>query len=721
MAEDDAFTRFTGYTPKPAAIPAEGDDAFSRFTGYKPGASFVTVEPDKMQPDLLVRRNADKTGPVDVVDPGQGKVVKSFSPQEWEQRQKDIEQPRYGSVAQGWVSGIPIAGPALVEGSKKAAAAVRALSNGTSYADERHAVDAIDNQLQKQHPVWNEAGKLGGAASTYGLAASVPGVAPYLGMGTAPLGDSIAAGALSGAPIGWADSYVRGENPLTGAAGGFAGGMFGPVAGKVIGTAGEHAANDLTRAYNRVVNPVDLAGVGLARPAANMLLPMLEADNPQRVRQALTGLGPDATLADAGPGLRALTGGLAAKPDARQPIEDFFKGRAAGTTGRLQGELNAQLGPAEDPQVVTNNIRAYRGAQDAATYEAVHNAAPPVDVSAAVGTIDRHLATATGNQRRALEKWRNELVAAPASVAPDGTPIPEQYHDNSRVLHNLRQDIDTDINYGNPGLGIPAGALSREQGSVGAVRRAVDSALKDQVPGMREADAVSAALARRAEAVQNGTQLLDSGKTTVPPDTYAATRQGMPIGEQLAENKGIRGELGRLTGVKRNDLVALNSALQGEGGWNTDKLRTAFGNEPVNRILGAVARENAFAETTNKTLHNSETQPRAEAAKLLDEQNPERPNLRYANLTGLALQAGRSAVVNPILDALLDHNRAQYFPQLARALTAQGVPRDEIVNRLMQMSAQNQLASSVAPAAGRAAKTIANPLMRAGLQSSNWQ
>ena len=50
-------------------------------------------------------------------------------------------------------------------------------------------------------------------------------------------------------------------------------------------------------------------------------------------------------------------------------------------------------------------------------------------------------------------------------------------------------------------------------------------------------------------------------------------------GEQIAFAKGSRGEIERKLGTKANDLQALRSELQGEGGWNTDKLATVHGRE----------------------------------------------------------------------------------------------------------------------------------------------
>jgi hypothetical protein len=54
------------------------------------------------------------------------------------------------------------------------------------------------------------------------------------------------------------------------------------------------------------------------------------------------------------------------------------------------------------------------------------------------------------------------------------------------------------------------------------MRFAINDALETQVPGYAKANAASAALAKRGEAVELGTQYLGNGKTTPSPDRFAA-------------------------------------------------------------------------------------------------------------------------------------------------------------------------------------------------------
>lgn len=649
----------------------------------------------------IVSRNAE--GFTSLTDPATGRVMQQFAPGDYERNASQI-----GSFAEGALSGIPIAGPAVLGGVEKAAAASRALSNGTTYGDELANVRGMAAQDQAAYPKTSIAGNLTGSGLGYMAAGEIPGANMLLGAGPGGVLARSALGAAGNAGVGAADAYARGENPLVGAAFGGAGGAAAPAVGKVLGAVGSGAINKLA-AYAPPGVP------GLSRGAANVLTTVLNADHPQDVQAALGQMGPLATLADAGPSLQSIASGLASKPgEARSTISDVLTQRNLGRDNRLLGDVDTALGPAESAQSATNNILAQRRLTDAANYSVVHAQNAPVDVSDVVAKIDNALPTAVGSQRTALQNLRSELVKAPATYDEAGNmTAPEQYHDNSELLHNLRQEIDKAVNYGDPALGVPQSAVQRANGSLVMVRNALDSALKTQVPGMAEADAASSALAKRAEAVESGTQLLDSGKTAITPNDFAADRANMEPGVAIAQNKGVRSEIDRLVGTKRNDLVALQNALQGDGGWNTQKLAIAFGEQPTNDLTSAVNREARFAGTHGEVLKNSRTDRSAAARQLLDETDPTRVNLSGVTPTGLVLQGAKTAIVNPLLDVLLKQDSSGRNLEIARALIAQGAQRDALVNRLLPRAAQQNAIARTAASAGRGADYTGNLFTRA--------
>jgi hypothetical protein len=85
-----------------------------------------------------------------------------------------------------------------------------------------------------------------------------------------------------------------------------------------------------------------------------------------------------------------------------------------------------------------------------------------------------------------------------------------------------RENWITSFSTMQPGLGVPAGAVTRQQAALNSFGHELNSTLEDQVPGYAKANRQSAALAKRGEAVEAGTQYLGSGKTTPSPDRFAA-------------------------------------------------------------------------------------------------------------------------------------------------------------------------------------------------------
>jgi hypothetical protein len=586
-----------------------------------------------------------------------------------------------------------------------------------------------------------------------------------------------------------------------------AGGALAPVAGGVVGG----VVNKLMQGFGALVRP-GIPGVG--KGAANLMTRVLNADDPAAVKAFLAQHGDMAMLADAGPSSMGLAGGLASTPsDAKSVITNKLTERAAGSNDRITNQLDASLGPAEDPNMVARSIETLRQQQAAKAYSAVHANAPEVDVSGVLKTVDDHLKTAEGMQKKALENVRSMLTEpkevpvlnpdgsqamgegpktrlpamgdqGPKGPAPldlqafikrsggindeggdlkhmglghlhkpdgmsydqareaaaeqgylgpniddamantfthdlfdalgkktysvfddgklgaqyklpggntwvAGAPVPLTEMQNvpktgSRNLHNIRQEIDNVINHDAPGLGVPAAAVSRSQESLQAVRADLDKALKSQVPGMAEADANYAALAERQNAVDRGYNKV-LGQAGPNPETFAADRAAAEPGVNIAENKGIRGRIDRMfgTGTQR-DAVILNKLLAGgDDGYAVANLKTAFGDQPTNALVDTLAREKAFNATTNEVIQNSATARRAAANKLLEDTQPGGMNLTNASIGGLAAQAGKSLVVDPLIKMIMESPNAPRNLQLAQMLTAQGASRDEILQKLL--------------------------------------
>jgi hypothetical protein len=416
-------------------------------------------------------------------------------------------------------------------------------------------------------------------------------------------------------------------------------------------------------------------------------------------------LGPKAMLADVGAATQGLAQGVAVKPGGSQLIKAIEE-RTAGAQERIR-EAVAQLGPAEDAQTVKDTIIQTRKALDAVNYPAALESAPPVDVKPIVKQIDRLLATAEGKQKTALENLRSNLVEAPGQPAVAGGPTglldasgapimsagkpatAEAYKGAAENLHNIKGELDAVINHGAPGLGVEAGAVNRQQGALKLVRGQLNDALESQVPGYAAANKASSALAKRAEAVETGYKntlsgsATQGGQATPTPERFKASFDAKPLGEQVAQAKGLLARINQMVGVNRNDLGAMRNALQGEEGWNTANMATVLGEAPVNRLVGAVNREGAFGQTQNAVVGNAQSAFRTEAAKALDKANPAPIDLTGVTGVGIATAAGRKAY-STVMGLLTKTDTRAVETELARILSAQGPQRDQFLNVLMQ-------------------------------------
>ncbi|NDB70416.1 MAG: hypothetical protein EB015_20900, partial [Methylocystaceae bacterium] len=294
-----------------------------------------------------------------------------------------------------------------------------------------------------------------------------------------------------------------------------------------------------------------------------------------------------------------------------------------------------------------------------------------------------------GNQRRALEHTR-EMLTVPGN---NGMRVVK---DNAHNLHAIKQELDNVIQYDQPGLGVPAGALNRQQGTLRLLRGQLNNILETQVPGYAEANRASSSLASRQEAVQRGTQALDSGKTAMTPERLNQEYATMEPGERAAFAKGTRGEIDRILDTRANDVVAGKNVIKGEGDWNRDRLATIFGQEPTDNVINSIDREIKFRDTHNKVVENSQTAQRQAAARAMKpEPSSETPMINpNMTLSGLAGTTGKK-LVQWIADSI-KRDPTDSYGEIARVLTTQGYDRDQNLRALIdymvrksQMDAQS--------------------------------
>jgi hypothetical protein len=473
------------------------------------------------------------------------------------------------------------------------------------------------------------------------------------------------------------------------------------------------AAGGGIRSVQKLYEPA----VGVNGYGANHLVRAMQADTPAAVRSELNRLGPEATLADAGPAFLGKAQGASLNSDeGRSILFGAMKARDQGTNSRIMGDVDRALGPAEDPQTVTNAILARRHEVDNVAYPAALDTAPPVRTGRIMQDLEDFIPHSVGLENRALTNLREMMTRYEnrARIDPstgrqeingrgemvwDRVPVAQ---DEAHVLHKVKGELDNVIEHDAAGLGVPAAALTRQQYALTQMRHALNQTLEEQVPGYAAANRASASLARRADAVKTGQHYLGEGETTPTPSRFLDEFEQLEAGERIALGKGSRGFIDRKLGTKANDLQALRKELQGEGGWNTAKLATVHGDDAVNQLMQSVERNLKFRDTYNKISEGTQTEIRKAAREQMKPYGLNEDSLvqHNTNLTGLALTAGKRAlfyVPNKLLGGWQNAGR----DGIARVMTAQGPQRDEYVRQIIDALGRHQAAAGVAGTAAR--------------------
>jgi hypothetical protein len=554
---------------------------------------------------------------------------------------------------------------------------------------------------------------MGAAAKVGSLAADVPlGIKTIYGMGT-------------GATIGGVQG-LSGTKDLTNVPQAAKDTGLGAIVGAGVGGAIPGASKIIGAGYEKAANAFTSRVDGMSNAAGAHLVKAIETDGPAAVQARLRELGPDAMLADAGPGLLGTTQGAVGNSlEARSTMTNALTKRNEGTNARIQSDVDRALGPVqgEDPQLVTDRIRRFREEQDARAYPPALDNAPPVRIAPIMSElVDRISQTPAGSmENKALTNLQTMLTKKVREPLLDSEGY-SQYdklgnerfkevpvsHDDANVLHKVKMEIDNVVEHDKPGLGLQPGALNNQQATLKQMRFAINNALETQVPGYAAANRASAALAKRAEAVQAGTQYLGSKTTTPSPQRFAFDFAGLEPGEQIAFAKGSRGNIDRVLGTKANDLQALRSELQGEGGWNQAKIATVHGMPAADELASSVNRNLKFRDTHSKVIENSQTDLRNAARK---EMRPDpstdtpffNPN---STLTGMGVTAAKKGAQGA-WNALTRSDPTRSYGEVARVLSAQGAQRDAHLASIIDAIGQRGSNSDAAAVAGKYGSIIA--------------
>ncbi|WP_427351167.1 hypothetical protein [Erwinia amylovora] len=584
------------------------------------------------------------------------------------------------AASRGAVEGLPVVGPYIASGVEHLAAGLRAPFTGKSYDEELAAIQERANYAKEANPGLTTVGNVTGGV--LGSAAMVGAAPALMGARGATLFGKTLASTGSGAVIGAADSGVRSDfDPdamKNGAYWGFGTGLLGPAIGQGIGAGVRKVADSMLRR-----GAAQSAGM---TPAALQLLERGVArdglDAPA-MQSRLAQMGPDAMVMDLGPNLQHQAGALAATPGRGQEIvRDALNRRQAGANQRILGDLDETLGRSRSPVQLDEGLRDSQGLVGPAYEQSFENAVP-VQTGYIADTLDHQARTLRGPQQRSAEQVRQMLNETGRDTLDT----------NPRTLLQTRNAID----------GMMTGETNPQViRTLAEARQQIDENLARNVPNIKMADAQYEELGRQRSALDRGSQILDSGKTTPRPEDFAnevqagANPQGLmvgPSGATFRMSQGARAEIDRILGTKANDVVGLAQAIKGDGDWNRAKLVSLFGEDKTRRIIDVLEREKTYANTRQVATQNSETAARQQAIKEINPgQNGEfgpRQVFEVGGFKGLVRSIGLKGA-DKVAAALKNANIEGRNAQIADALTSNNQRIIEAITRMQGRSAVPQ-------------------------------
>lgn len=432
---------------------------------------------------------------------------------------------------------------------------------------------------------------------TYFTGQAAGSVAPALATGGGSMGSSLGSKILTGAATGAAQGGVYGFGSGEGgfrnraisagenaAAGGVLGGIA-PVVARTIGGAWNAAAKGWQGLGEW------LAGSGMDTKAANTIVEQLQqaGHTPESAAKFMDKLGPEGMLADAAPVFTAQT--ARATNEAGGAIGDALAQRRTAAPVRLGSDLDSVFGAAQDPYAVAQGIRAGKAAINPEYTQALAGNITLMPHS--LNELSPELSKMASNMSLGNRQAMASHIAAIDDALSSSTP-----QEQAARLLDLRKNLDAQIVYDPRQAAMLSPADRAAQGVTKDARSIVDDILKNNVPGIAEADAAHAPLSRQQSAFDFGRkQLLAGGQNAVSPAEAASRMSTMSHAERQMATQGVRSEVARTMGnASANPTNAADRILGRD--WNQQKVASLVGDSNAKRLADALDREATFNETS---------------------------------------------------------------------------------------------------------------------------
>lgn len=540
-----------------------------------------------------------------------------------------------------------------------------------------------DKAFDDQHPIASTALQVaGGVGSGGALLKAAPAIGSYaLGNTGASVGARVASAAGAGGGTGVVQGFGAGEggagNRLRQARNEGVIGAGASVAMLPVAAGANKLASSLAR---RILGESDDALSTMTEQGRRYVVE--ELSDPSKMgqyRDRLSELGPDATLADVSPEWLGVARGSAARPGTRGLVVEPLNERSALANTRLRADVAENLGPDPVPSRVDRSIAADQGIVGR-QYGPAFRERQNFDFTPITDALEDDIQRMRGPAQRALRNVRNMLNVNGQDIVTTDPSIAFQ----------TRQAID--------GI-LTTEADPRVVTALTDARQMIDDSLRASVPRIKEIDANYSELARQKEALGEGRSIMNNGAGAMRPvELDEALRQGAlpqgesvgPSGVPLRMQQSALGEVYRAIGTEANDLNALRKTVRGEGDWNRDKLGLLFGQDRADNVLGAIDRENVFADTANRVTRGSDTAMGRRFTEFLDEVSKGQEIPSDATLTGTAGRLFKS-IMKRMIQGNAETNAGKLAEDIGRLSVATGTSRDQIVDAILRRGQQNIL------------------------------
>lgn len=368
--------------------------------------------------------------------------------------------------------------------------------------------------------------------------------------------------------------------------GGLLGGAFGlalPVAGALVRKPAEFIAKQFrapeTEAQKLVVNALQRDQI-----------------TPQQAVQEMQRLGPQSTLADISPNIRALAGAVAERPGpVMQRAEQMLETRSRSMAPRIVGELRKLTGNDKEAFGTYNQIITRRAAQSKPYYDdAMTQAVPTESMQRVIRGLDDLVTGQEGTKiAKAVESFKRQLIDK------KGQPVT-----TIRQIDGIKKDLDDKIST------LYRQGQKERAGILQQAKRALLAEVDQAVP--------SYATARQI--FSNETKVLDSlklGRNILSDDfeVMAARIESMSKAESEAF---ITGAIKTIRDKLLNTGIGNNAARKLSAPIIREKLSNIFPDEQsFNQFMKQIDAEEIFQMTRAAATKGSQTHARREAEKAL--------------------------------------------------------------------------------------------------------